>query len=352
MHNARRSMWAVVFACCFLPAVITVSDRDHRNDAAQSSNSPISCTAKFCLRDSSLVIVKIPENFIEINEKGITGIDPFAFEFCNATEILMMTDNFLTTLSGGMLNGLRSLKVANFFNNKITNIAPRTFDELKELRDLELSQNLLNGLETGVRNGLKKLQNLQLNGNPIILMHDAFTRLPNLRLLELTGARISAIPRGSFNCLDRLQRLDLSWNQLSTIPGSRFEDLTHLEELDLSSNLISSFHIDAFKGLTNVKYLWINENRIGSLGDQEIFKWTPNLITVYLHNNPIRILDLSVFRHMHSVSILPGFQINSSKTVLKNFSNATTTTVNCVPSSPVDSSAPYKCSETYEVIQE
>ena len=89
---------------------------------------------------------------MNLPSKSYCSIDLQTFSGCSQTKSLIISNNFLTTLSDGVFAGLTSLET------------------------LDLSNNLLVSFNQTVFNGLNKLKLLKMGGNPITMLNLAFVQ--------------------------------------------------------------------------------------------------------------------------------------------------------------------------------
>lgn len=149
---------------------------------------------------------------------------------------LHLNNNQLTTLHGGVFEGIRSIKVLNLANNRL-----KFETELLIIDEIEGINETLSTDVASRFQGLENLEDLNLRNNSIMSMFEDYT-------------------------LTSLKRLDMSYNNLTILSSSDIQIFNSRHELtiDLSHNNIE--HID-FKG-------YRNEESSASL-------------TVMLDNNPI-----------------------------------------------------------------
>ena len=135
------------------------------------------------------------------------------------------------------------------------------FLDLSGLRVLDLSGNRLSSWPSAVLAGLPNLISLRLNGNRLReLPAGALAAHPRLIGLHLADNALSALPPGAFRELAELRRLDLSGNALSALPGDAIAGLSELWTLRLNGNLLSALPAGLFEGVSGLRELWLQGN--------------------------------------------------------------------------------------------
>ena len=154
-----------------------------------------------------------------------------------------------------------SLLVLNLARRGIE--APRAEDflGLSGLRVLDLSGNRLSGWPGAVLRGLPHLISLRLNGNRLaVLPADALAAHPRLSGLHLADNALSVLPPGAFRALPVLQHLDLSGNLLRVLPRDAVAGLGELRSLRLNGNLIEALPAGLFEGVSGLRELQLQGN--------------------------------------------------------------------------------------------
>lgn len=117
--------------------------------------------------------------------------------------------NNITILRAGSFQDLLELMGINLYRNAITSIETNAFSNLPQLKMLDLGSNLISTLHAGTFQGLLKLEIINLYYNYItILQTGVFQDLPNLMKIDLKGNRIVYIEADPFSNLPQLTDLD------------------------------------------------------------------------------------------------------------------------------------------------
>eukprot|EP00058_Branchiostoma_floridae_P015229 XP_002600717.1 hypothetical protein BRAFLDRAFT_83459 [Branchiostoma floridae] len=158
----------------------------------------------------------------------------------------------------------------------------------------------------------------------------AFQQLSKLKVLTLSRNEISEIQLGAFDGLDgSLTELRLDRNKLSNLEVGTFEDLPLVESLMLNDNMLADLRAGVFRGLISMVRLDLNGNRITSL-PVGVFSDLPALRSIYLARNGIKNVNniLPSLPTFVSRLDLEGNNIRLDRGVFVRFENLTTLNLN------------------------
>ena len=143
----------------------------------------------------------------------------------------------------------------NLSNSGLQVVDRNAFSKLRNLKILDISYNKLRIIPTDVFKDFKALTALYLSGNNLLtsIQHGAFNGLTAIRDLIITGTRLHTIETETFTGL-QLSTLDLSSNQITTIENMAFNDL-EVETIDISGNDIVNFNKDLFTGVRGLRFI-------------------------------------------------------------------------------------------------
>ena len=133
-------------------------------------------------------------------------------------------------------------------------------------------------------------------------------RLSGLRVLDLSGNRLSEVP--NFNNLQNLTELDLEGNQLKEVPN--FNNLQNLTGLILDNNQLEE--VPNFNNLQNLTGLILANNRLEEVPN---FNNLQNLTGLFLANN--RLKEVPNFNNLQNLTALD--LANNQLREVPNFSN-------------------------------
>ena len=257
------------------------------NEADSFSNRSVdNQTAKVCSRTAELQAAILEEagaascsdvtanDLAEIVEldlegKGITGLQAGDFAGLTALEELYLNDNSLSSLPASVFSGLSTLEL------------------------LDLGSNDLDALPDGIFSSLTKLETLGLGENEFATLPDVFSGLPALEFVVLDGNKLTTLPTGAFSGVSSLEWLWLAENEFTTLTAEMFSGLTRLRWLDLDGNQFTDLPSSLFSGLTDLRWLWLADNQFSTLPDG-LFTGLTELNRIELEGNTVDPLPLTV----------------------------------------------------------
>ncbi|XP_038664464.1 carboxypeptidase N subunit 2-like [Scyliorhinus canicula] len=155
----------------------------------------------------------------------------------------------------------------------------------------------LQNIPPDIRSGT---ETLFLDGNSLIsIPHNAFGNLGNLSYLGLSSNRLH-LQNYRFEPLLKLQALDLSANHLSELGEVLLANLSNLTWLNLANNKLGRF--PPVTSLTKLTYLDLSNNEFAVL--QETFTHLPQLDTLFLKSNQLKILPETGFDQLFRLDVL------------------------------------------------
>ncbi|XP_076869319.1 trophoblast glycoprotein-like isoform X2 [Brachyhypopomus gauderio] len=183
---------------------------------------------------------------------------------------LVLSNNGITELGSHAFSLMLTLFTLDLNKNPLALIHPEAFSVPgSPLQELSLSESLHNStsvsdLITALRWGaLRNLLHLDLSGNHLVLLPPAtFSPLPSLKRLVLANNSLVAIYTSTFSGLGQLQELDLQSNAFHTLGSEGLRELERLSRarLLLGQNPYScSCEVQEFAR-------WLNSSRV-QVGD-------------------------------------------------------------------------------------
>ncbi|KAJ3641037.1 hypothetical protein Zmor_027565 [Zophobas morio] len=152
-----------------------------------------------------------------------------------------------------------------------------------------------------------------LEGSFPVIYADAFSNLPVLRDLQLSGREVEEIHSGAFNNVPALVTMKLSRNKITTINEEVFSN-SKIRLLDLDHNLIENISPHAFDNMPKLEALNLSHNKIKNL-HPEWFQGKPKLGGLSVRHNQIENLPSEIFANYHNDVDL---QNNKIKKVSRN----------------------------------
>ncbi|KAM9313166.1 leucine-rich repeat and transmembrane domain-containing protein 2 [Gastrophryne carolinensis] len=147
---------------------------------------------------------------VDCSGRGLASVPP---DLPLETRTLLLLNNRISSLPGGLFSNLTSLHRLDLSNNFLDQIPPGLFAELGNLTEIRLRNNSIRGVERDLLQGL-----------------------PQLRRLDLSLNFLAQLPAGLFDDLAVLHWLSLRSNRLQSLDRMTFEPLGSLENIQLGDN--------------------------------------------------------------------------------------------------------------------
>ncbi|XP_074770856.1 transforming growth factor beta activator LRRC32-like [Athene noctua] len=199
----------------------------------------------------------------KVSCKG-AGLHKFPKELGQGVKYLELSNNFIQSLSGSHMLGFGQLEYLDVCFNQLEAVSATTLAQLPQLRSLLLGSNHLD--HNYIANGqafhlLRNIEVLDLSANNLE-SHMAgwyISNLTKLRILDLSGNKMTRLLAGIFWSARRLRELDLSNNYIMEIEEGAFEALEELEVVNLALN---SLHCISGFSLTQLRVLNLSHNAL------------------------------------------------------------------------------------------
>ncbi|NXS74411.1 LRC32 protein, partial [Pandion haliaetus] len=199
----------------------------------------------------------------KVSCKGV-GLHKFPKELGRGVKYLELSNNFIQNLSGSYMPGFGQLEYLDMCFNQLEVLSDMTLAQLPQLRFLLLGSNHLD--RNYLANGrafhlLRNIEVLDLSANNLE-SHMAgwyISNLTRLRMLDLSGNKMTSLLMDIFWSTPRLRKLDLSNNYIMEIEKGAFEALEELEVVNLALN---SLHCISGFSLTQLRVLNLSHNAL------------------------------------------------------------------------------------------
>lgn len=282
--------------------------------------------------------------FLDKNE--IVKVPAHVFKGTPKLEYAYLRNNLIKVIDKNAFKDALNLKLVYLSGNNIESIDPETFSGLEKLSSISLARNKLKELNLRVFYKNPSISGLFLNNNfldQLILQfrYNSLTSLniDNNKIRELKlYADEDGFPDTSFSLTAQNNHLS-SLHDISTkfqidvlrVPNNSFNDFSSILSrstitiLDLSHNLFGPIFTNTFKNLTNLNELHLNDANVTNIS-LDAFKYMPNLWTLNIANNKLKINDVSMFESAKALKTLDisgnviekGLNVNEFKKVLKH----------------------------------
>ena len=132
------------------------------------------------------------------------------------------------------------------------NLYPQAFTHMPQLRMLDLTNIRISLDKRNTFRYMDSLKHLYLARTEISTLYSKSFQLPNLMSLHLQHSRIYHIENCAFCFTPNLQRLNLSYNKVKHISSKIFINLNELQILDIRNNKLSTIEASSLDGITVV----------------------------------------------------------------------------------------------------
>lgn len=198
---------------------------------------------------------------LNLSNNLLTSIHANAFQGPVALHVLDLSHNILTSLVNQTFDGLDSLLELRLHHNQLRTIEWGAFQGLQRLRVIHLEHNQLQSMRPEWLSPMESLRFLYAAHNVLTeLPDDAFKSLTALRVITFRENRLSSsnISQYTFRGCRGVDTLDLSYNLLHSVPNGAFSQLPKLNHLDLSGNPVGSLDRTSFQSLFELEVLHLN----------------------------------------------------------------------------------------------
>ncbi|XP_062596803.1 toll-like receptor 13 [Saccostrea cucullata] len=261
---------------------------------------------------------------LNLNNNKITSIP----RFCNpegksnvpGLEDFRLQYSLLSRLSNNSFSCLPALRILDLRNNIMKDI-PNFCSEKHQsftpnLTTLYLSNTSIITLKGYQFQCLPRLRKLDLRFNyfsemPVFCNTSRQSLHPNLRELYLSNTKLKYLFKKNFLCLQSLQTLDLSHTELYQLSNNIFSPLKSLKKLKIgyvkSLKIIFKYAFN-ISSLLTMKFIYNDFDFEGNKKyyPEHMFKWCPNVTTLYLNGNhcPTGSLGNVLLKPLHKLAAL------------------------------------------------
>lgn len=255
---------------------------------------------------------------LKINNAQIKIISQGAFVGENQLNELSLKNNQIVTLG---IFDLAYLEELDLTSNEISHIGEECFRKLPNLKRLFLKNNLITNLPSDAFQNLLRLTILDLAFNKLINIDNLVFNLKHLETLGLNNNRLKNLSDDFFIYNQKIKNIDLSDNYLKHLTElhlpetmdlfncsnnllesiSLFKKNTFFVTLDLSNNNLSTLEI-LFSTLVPTKNFYFNSNKNGI--DSQILYKSPDLETIHLDNNNLKLINRDLFQNNSNLKSL------------------------------------------------
>ncbi|KAF8372766.1 sma-10 [Pristionchus pacificus] len=244
---------------------------------------------------------------LDLTTNGITSLAGGALSKLSSLRILRLPRNHIASIDKEDFTGLSDLKIMDLSRNPLTLLKALTFTETPSLITLNFGRCNLSEMEDGVFFGTTELRELNLSFNQLKTMHEGWLfGLSSLERLDLSSNLITSISNQVWTHVPALKSLNLAKNRFRSLPSGAFHPLRRLESLSLASNSLDALHKTAMAGLDELASLDLSNNHLAAIiEDSALLQGTlPNLTRLNFANNSLRQIPARAFQRFSSLTVL------------------------------------------------
>ncbi|KAL8600037.1 hypothetical protein ACOMHN_039270 [Nucella lapillus] len=202
---------------------------------------------------------------LTLGRNNVTSIPAGSLFHLHFLERLELDRNDITELGKHTLKGTEhNIQILRLDENPISVLHKDTFQDHMNLQELILDNTRLGGrlhgdMFQGISKTLKKLSISEAGLTSSDL--SALSTITTLEDLVISRNIIADIPHGTFSRMHNLKKLNMSLNHIHNLPGASFRGLEDLlESVDLHGNLLSTVSGCVFDGFQNLRKLHLQNN--------------------------------------------------------------------------------------------
>ena len=181
--------------------------------------------------------------------------------------------------------------------NNITNLRNTTFSKMTDLRVLNLEMNNIHSIEEGTFNNLTNLEHLDLSENHIsdtsVYENVIFRNNIKINILNLTSNNLTKVHPSLLRSITSINTLYMAYNQIDSIDDDAFVNCTQLKHLDLDGNHLNSTSLKNVQFPSSLSVLFLCKNKFTYL--EENFLTLPSLTVLIVSGNQISDININAF---------------------------------------------------------
>lgn len=156
-------------------------------------------------------------HYLDLSYNRIAHIETIGECGAKNLQILLLTNNNITTISGTTFNNLSQLMILDLSFNNLQHLAMDTFDHLTNLKNLSLAYTNLSHFDFGMLAGCHQLEMLNISGNHINKINIDFhsTVFRYLKGIDMNCSEIIEIDKFESQIFPSLNYLNLQNNRFS-----------------------------------------------------------------------------------------------------------------------------------------
>lgn len=188
---------------------------------------------------------ELEQFYIENNE--VKDIPANLFKDTAKLDWISFAGNNLTSIEKNDFAGLDNLTILDLGSNAIKSIEAGAFDSLTKLDDFGLGSNKLTDLPSDLMKSMgATLKSISLDNNELVKIPDTVEQLQALQTLAIFNNKITNLDNIDFSKLPNLKVLNLKSNEIKELPSNMLAQNKNITQVDFFDNKITSVSKDMF----------------------------------------------------------------------------------------------------------
>ena len=188
---------------------------------------------------------ELEQFYIENNE--VKDIPANLFKDTAKLDWISFAGNNLTSIEKNDFAGLDNLTILDLGSNAIESIEAGAFDSLTKLDDFGLGSNKLTDLPSDLMKSMgATLESISLDNNELVKIPDTVEQLQALQTLAIFNNKITNLDNIDFSKLPNLKVLNLKSNEIKELPSNMLAQNKNITQVDFFDNKITSVSKDMF----------------------------------------------------------------------------------------------------------
>ena len=244
----------------------------------------------------------IGEHVTQLDEDLLDGLSVLRKLFLVMPSVQQLPSRLFHSQQAGQAGRPANLQEVEI--NSVHSLPPMLFNQLASLETLQLKE-IGSFPEEGFMASVINLRMLVITGSKLTTIPPRwFQELYSLSTLKLSGLQLESLHEDTLQGLISLNYLDLSYNNLKTLSSKMLAPVNKtLETLILTSNFLTNVSQQSLSGLHSLRFLDISENRLANIYGRS-FAGMTYLSVLYLNNNRLTSLPRDLFRGLPQLEIL------------------------------------------------
>lgn len=201
-----------------------------------------------------------------------------------------------------------ALKKVYINRNALRSIGNHAFYHMPGVDILDFSSNSISKIDVDAFVDLgSSVEELYMKNalNFEVFPFQAFEKLTNIRVLDVSSNHFKTIPNESFKTMREIEKIDLSNNDIGEISGVLVNGHNNpkVKELHLETNKLIKIPARCFRDLEDLKVIYLQDNDIFKV-ERSSFVNLKNLLKVHMAKNNLAEIAAEAFQNLPNLQVL------------------------------------------------